>query len=74
MNTTNDLKLVSTDLWINPTATNQQITDSFATYTAAAFGYIYFDDGVSLDQLPSRFDLSLSLDDVTPGLATFTVS
>lgn len=71
VNTTNDLYQVLTDLIINPNLVNSEMnTHTSFMKSAAALGYIYFDDGVSKAE-PSKFDLYLTLDGVNA--ATFEV-
>lgn len=48
VNTTKDLEQINTNLVINPLTVNTPITDHTTITTAAAIGYIYFDDGVTL--------------------------
>jgi hypothetical protein len=59
------------DYLILPALTNVPLSTGKTTDTAAAQGYIYYDDGVSHSQATGRFDFYLKL--VAPGSATFTV-
>ena len=61
VNTTNDLKLVYTDFTAIPNTANSALSTSYSSLDAAAVGYIYFDDGKTLAQLPTRFDIYVVL-------------
>ena len=61
--TTNDLiNLSETNFLVLPLATNQQLnTAEYGIQNAAAQGYLYFDDGKTLKQSPTRFDLYFTI-------------
>lgn len=62
INTTHDLSMINTDLFIVPND----------TLASPASGYLYYDDGVNLNSTPSRFDLELVVS--AANTATFTVT
>jgi hypothetical protein len=72
VNTTKDLEQLNTDIVILPLASNTALTTNYASISAQAVGYLYFDDGVTLDQTPTRFELSLVKNAVND--ATFSVT
>jgi hypothetical protein len=52
--------LVYTDFWALPNSANSELVDPTGTYTAAALGHAYFDDGITI-LLPNSFNLYLVL-------------
>ena len=75
VNTTKDLSMEFMDYLILPTATNEPLSTGKTSDNAAAFGYIYYDDGVSHAQAQGRFDFYMKLYVVnnTNNGANFTV-
>mmetsp|Transcript_30773 Transcript_30773/g.30265 ORF Transcript_30773/g.30265 Transcript_30773/m.30265 type:complete len:324 (+) Transcript_30773:586-1557(+) len=68
-----DLQALNTNFYLIPDTANTDKSTSLSSMNAAASGYIYYDDGVTLDVLPTRFDLYFTLgDETTP--AVFTVN
>lgn len=49
------------DYLILPAGANKPLSTGKTSDNAAAFGYIYYDDGVTHSQATGRFDLYLSL-------------
>jgi alpha-glucosidase (family GH31 glycosyl hydrolase) len=70
--TTKDLTKLSTDLIMYPATANSQMVLNGTEVTAAAIGYIFYDDGVTLAQTPTRFNIYLSIS--ATNSATITVS
>ena len=48
-------------LYMLPDSANSQRVTNFGTINAAAYGFIYYDDGLTLDQKVGRFDFYLVL-------------
>jgi len=61
VNSTKDLQNDYTDLLMLPSSQNTYLSTSWSNASAAAVGYIYFDDGVKFAQAKSRFDIYLTL-------------
>jgi hypothetical protein len=69
--TTKDLQNRLMDYLILPLAANTPLSTGMTSDSAAAFGYIYYDDGVSHSQATGRFDFYLKL--YAGNSANFTV-
>jgi len=71
VNDTKNLQNDKTDLIALPASSNAPLDTGMSSLSAAACGYIYFDDGVSLARNLTRFDYYLALTGVNA--ANFTV-